>query len=109
MEREGRQTLKQALVSFLQYGGWAAEGSADPQAVLRAVLAFLSASSASVVLVNLEDLWLETQPQNVPGTGEERPNWHRKARYPLEMFSQLPQVVEVLKEIDRLRRRGGPS
>ena len=37
-------------------------------------------SATSLVLVNLEDLLFETQPQNLPGTGAERPNWRRKLR-----------------------------
>jgi len=104
-ERMHRDNLKQALAAFLQREGWYAEGSFEPGAVLKAILAFLSASSARVVLVNLEDLWLETQPQNVPGTQEPYPNWRRKARYGLEAFSQLPQVVDVLKEMDRIRKQ----
>ena len=41
---------------------------------------FLLRSKARRVLVNLEDLWLETEPQNVPGTvGEE--NWSRKCHF----------------------------
>jgi 4-alpha-glucanotransferase len=57
-----------------------------------------------MVLVNLEDLWLETQPQNIPATGQERPNWRHKARYSLEEFSQMPQVVEVLQGLNNLRK-----
>jgi 4-alpha-glucanotransferase len=39
-----------------------------------------------MVLVNMEDLWLEARPQNVPGTSSERPNWRRKARLTLEQI-----------------------
>ena len=73
--------------------------------MLKAILLFLGASPAEVVLVNLEDLWLETEPQNVPGTHDERPNWRRKARYGLETFSRLPEVTDVLQEIDNIRRK----
>lgn len=45
---------------------------------LRAILARLTASGARLTLVSLEDLWFETRPQNVPGTGAEQPNWRRK-------------------------------
>jgi 4-alpha-glucanotransferase len=68
-------------------------------------LEYLSASPAEAVLVNLEDLWLEDQPQNVPGTGLERPNWRRKARYALEEFSQLPEVVATLESVNSIRGR----
>ncbi|MDH5695061.1 MAG: 4-alpha-glucanotransferase [Dehalococcoidia bacterium] len=97
---------KEALVSFLHRRGWVKEPTSDIQAVLKACLAFLSASPARVVLVNLEDLWLETQPQNVPGTQGKRPNWRRKARNSFEEFCQAPQVLDPLREIDHLRKRG---
>src|SRR5215510_6265311 len=41
-------------------------------------LQFLSDSMANIVLVNLEDLWEESLPQNVPATHTERPNWRRR-------------------------------
>lgn len=104
-EARNRATLKEALVGFLEHEGWYAKGSLNSLAVLKAILAFLSASSAHIILVNLEDLWLETQPQNVPGTQEPYPNWRRRARYDFETFSQWPQVVDVLKEMDRIRKQ----
>jgi 4-alpha-glucanotransferase len=45
--------------------------------VMRYVTDKLAASQAAVVLITLEDLWLEPLPQNVPGTSTERPNWQR--------------------------------
>lgn len=72
-------------------------------AVLRGCLAHLAASRARVVLVNLEDLWLETEPQNIPGTVDEYPNWRRKARCTLEEISRMPEVMEALDELSRLR------
>jgi 4-alpha-glucanotransferase len=55
-------------------------------------------------MVNLEDLWLETDAQNTPGTRAERPNWRRKARHAFEEFSRMPRVVEALRELDRQRQ-----
>ena len=92
-------------VAFLSLEEWAEElNSADPYTVLKAILSFLSAESAHLVLVNLEDLWLETEAQNVPGTQDEYLNWRRKARYSFETFSQLPQVANILHEVDRIRK-----
>lgn len=104
-EQKNRETTKQALVGFLERKGYLS-GPATEEKVLRACLAYLSTSHARVVLVNLEDLWLETKPQNVPGTHKERPNWQRKAAYSLETFWELPQVLETLKELNQLRSRG---
>jgi 4-alpha-glucanotransferase len=59
-----------------------AEGAARP--ILAGSLGYLGRSAARLVLVNLEDLLLERRPQNVPGTGLERPNWRRRLAVTLE-------------------------
>jgi len=106
-ERKYRQQIKKALVSFLKRKGCLIESEDNERAVLKACLAFLSSSPSRVVLANLEDLWLETESQNVPSTREEHPNWQRKTRYSLEMFCQVPEVNDTLREIDNLRRGRG--
>jgi 4-alpha-glucanotransferase len=78
---------------------------ADEATVLKGCLAFLSASSARTLLVALEDLWLETEAQNVPGTSDEHPNWRRKARYALEEFRNAPEVVGILRDVN-VQRKG---
>jgi 4-alpha-glucanotransferase len=103
LELAAREKAKKALLSFLQSHKLLKPGQDDPQAVLKAILSWLGQSRAPMVLINLEDLWLETKPQNIPGTGPEQPNWQHKARYSLEEFSQMPQVVEVLREFNSLR------
>jgi len=55
------------------------------------------------VTVNLEDLWLEPRPQNVPGTGPEQPNWRRRARHGLEALRALPGVTAALRGLARRR------
>jgi 4-alpha-glucanotransferase len=111
-ERRSRQALVDAMIRFFEREGWLRD-SREPQAILRACLKFMSAGPAMVVLTNLEDLWLETQPQNVPGTWRERPNWRRRAKYALEALRQLPEVLETLREMDRVTgasaRRGQPQ
>jgi len=104
-ELDNRHAIREALISFLQQKGFINASSADPLAVLRATLALLSASPSPVVLISLEDLWLEAQPQNVPGTGEDFANWRHKARYALEEFRKLPQVQDLLHEVQRIRRQ----
>ena len=104
-EQRSRRRFEKALIAFLQSKGWLKKGVQDIFAITKACLAFLSASRAHVVLVNLEDLWRETQPQNIPGTEKEYPNWQRKARYSLEEFCQMPEVRDALREIDALRKR----
>jgi 4-alpha-glucanotransferase len=105
-ERQGRERQRAALIVFLQSRGLLGGETPDAAAVLRAWLSYLAGGDAEFLLVNLEDLWLEPAPQNVPGTWEERPNWKRKSRYALEQISELAQVRETLRAIHELRRKG---
>jgi 4-alpha-glucanotransferase len=102
-ERERREAIRRAMEEALppEERGRGTAG----EAILRLLLDHLAAGPARMVLVNLEDLWHETEPQNVPGTHEERPNWRRKARYAFEEFSTRADVVEPLKRVDELRRQ----
>src|SRR5262249_15940760 len=82
-EQRNRQALLRGLVRFLREKGHLSH-SEDPQAVLQASLSYLASGPSLVTLANLEDCWLETKPQNVPGTWRELPNWRRRSRYSLE-------------------------
>jgi 4-alpha-glucanotransferase len=100
---ERRETFKESLINFLRDQKFLGAGPEDQRTVLKAILSWLGSSPAPMVLVNLEDLWLETAPQNIPGTGPEQSNWQRKARYSFEEFSQMPQVMKVLRELNSQR------
>jgi len=102
-ERRRRQGLIEALIRGLREGGHLHE-NVEPLAVLQACLAHLGAGPSMVALANLEDLWLETHPQNVPGTWHERPNWQRRAAQSFESFTVLPQVVESLRNLEKIVR-----
>jgi 4-alpha-glucanotransferase len=96
---------RERLVTLLVEEGRLAEASDDLEAIVPAVVEQLGASLARTVIVNLEDLWLETGQQNVPGTsGEELPNWRRKAARRFEEFSSAPAIVQALGRLDSQRR-----
>ncbi len=76
----------------------------DPAVVSRGATRIVAASPARTVLVNVEDLWGETEPQNEPGTGPERANWRRKAALTLEEMRGDSRVVETLRAVDAARR-----
>jgi 4-alpha-glucanotransferase len=80
---EQREDARRALLAFLRRKKLLSR-RADARSVLAARLKYLARSDAEVVLVNLEDLWIETEPQNTPGTTGERANWRRKMRLTLE-------------------------
>ncbi len=109
-EKTGRKERTRALTEFFRKKGRLPRtgGDLDEKTLLRACLAHLAGSSAEMVIVGLEDLWLERSPQNTPGTSSERPNWVRKSRHSLEEFRGLPEVIRALREIDRIRKGGDP-
>ncbi|MGH7888213.1 MAG: hypothetical protein ACREPG_10125, partial [Candidatus Binatia bacterium] len=74
-------------------------------AVLEGWLTYLAGQNEDCLLVNLEDLWLESAPQNVPGTWQERTNWQRKARHSLEGMRRLRRVTDFLGTISDIRGR----
>jgi len=77
----------------------------DAGGVSRAALAHLAVGPARWVQLSLEDLWLESLPQNVPGTSSERINWRRKTRLSREQIAQDPVVRELLLLIGAVRRQ----
>jgi 4-alpha-glucanotransferase len=72
-----------------------------PSQILQACLRWLRASQAELVLINLEDLWGEELPQNVPGTATERPNWRRKARLSIEEIRNNAEIRQFLRNLCR--------
>lgn len=96
-----RDAAKRNLVRYLEDTGHLKDGREDIRLILRACLSFLSRSEAGLVLANMEDLWLETEQQNVPGVVAGHPNWQRKTRYDFETFSSMPGVLEFLRGLTR--------
>jgi 4-alpha-glucanotransferase len=106
-ERKARRERKTALKTFLDKKGPLSQRQRTESALLSILLACLirlRRSRAGIALVNLEDLWLETRPQNVPGSGERRPNWQRKLSYTLEEFSRQSQVDKTLRLVQGFAR-----
>ncbi|HSU88628.1 MAG TPA: 4-alpha-glucanotransferase, partial [Terriglobia bacterium] len=89
-ERKQRTIMKRKLRSF------------------RNATQFLAKSMADIVLVNMEDLWQETLPQNVPATNKERPNWRRRMRPNIEQIRRMSAVAEVLSDVFAHRSRPLP-
>jgi 4-alpha-glucanotransferase len=58
-------------------------------------------SDANYFVVNLEDLWGEEMPQNIPGTWKEYPNWRKKFAIKNSEIKENPTTkaaLTVLKE-----------
>lgn len=109
-----RRRLRRALVRYLRSSGRLPrakrerDGVALHRRILRGSLFHLAESRARMVVVNLEDLLMETRPQNLPGTTSEYPNWRRPARRRLEQVQAMPGVVDTLRRVDRLRKGSAP-
>ncbi len=104
-ERQRRAEVREGLVRLLSEAGLL-NGEDEVAPVLRALLQYFASGPSQVVLANLEDLWQAKDPQNVPGTSTERPNWRRKAAHPLEELEQVPGLVETLRALDQALRQG---
>ena len=104
-ERQARLDVKSALATFLQGDGKMAPDASvdDTEAVLLGIWRWLATAPSKVLLLNVEDLWLETESQNTPNTSTERANWQRKLRYPLETIMANPKFRALLAEVDAAR------
>lgn len=100
MQSDNNSTLRRKLIDYLRGRGWLKEANLNPFSVLRACLAFLAASRAPVLLINLEDLWLESRPQNIPASGDKYPNWQRKAYYSIEDICEKSKLGEIMSMVN---------
>ncbi|MFH1858428.1 MAG: 4-alpha-glucanotransferase [Candidatus Omnitrophota bacterium] len=103
-EAEKRRRLRRTLTDQLLRRGYLARGASSDFEVLKGLLRWLGSSAAGVLLLSLEDLWLETKPQNVPGTSRRLQNWRRKARRSFETWSASSAIIDLVREVNRLRR-----
>jgi len=102
-----RAAMRAALIERLESEGLLRDGVINTESVLEACLTLLARSPAAVVLVGLEDLWSETQPQNTPGTLYERANWQRKTKLSFEEFIEFPAVRRILDRVAAARVTSG--
>jgi len=73
--------------------------------VICAAHAFLARTSAAVAMAQLDDITLETEPVNVPGTSDEYPNWRRRYATDLEELA----ADSLLRPIADTMNAGGPK
>lgn len=71
--------------------------------IVRVLLNYIAVSPAWLEMINLEDLWLDTQPHNIPGTTSEYPNWRKKHRLSLEELYRSVESINVFDEINKSR------
>jgi len=101
-ERTTRAQMRDSLIHFLKARGLLSDDGSDTMSVLDALVRFLGSSEAEMVLVNLEDLWLEREPQNVPGVPDR--SWRQRFRVPLEAARADSAITTLLGALDHSRR-----
>ncbi len=114
VQREQREELARALSAYLRARNVTdarvtdrlLNRKLDTAQALQALLEWLARSPADVVLINLEDLWLEERPQNIPGTAAEKPNWRRRMRYTLQQIMSNDEIAALLDHINAARQEG---
>lgn len=103
-ERQRRAAQRWAVASWLARTGDPVDRPTAP-AVLEALVRHLGRGPARWVLLTLEDLWSEQQPQNVPGVaGDRYPSWRHRARIAVD---DLPEVAPLLDCLHTAR--GAPT
>lgn len=65
----------------------------------------MAASRCSFLLINLEDLWLEELPQNIPVSGNKYPNWQKKTKLSFEQWRQNRFLCATLNSIAMIRKK----
>lgn len=98
----GRQRDVDRVVDDLQRRGLLGDPAGAGE-ILAALLTQLGASPAATVLVGVDDLLGETDPQNVPGTDLDRPNWVRKLTRPVRDLDADPAIRAMLEALQSAR------
>ncbi len=99
-EREARAEAAEKLAKAL------GESLQEPQALLSALLEWLGSSASPLVIPWLEDLWLEVEQVNLPGTrSSERPNWQRPMGRTLDVIMADPEIEALVRRLDEARTR----
>lgn len=104
-ERYWRQRIAETAAPLADLGALADADVPKAQAVAAGLYRRLADGPAHLVLVNLEDLWGETRPHNVPGTWRERPNWLRRSALSRETMATRTDVAAVLADLREARPR----
>jgi (1->4)-alpha-D-glucan 1-alpha-D-glucosylmutase len=77
----------------------------DADAPVEAIYRFLARTPSYLLMVQPEDLLGEIEPQNVPGTTSEYPNWRRKLPLSAEAFFADANVARVVEAINAEGRK----
>ncbi len=113
-ERRARGALRSAVARMVDVAGrepveGAGHGRSDvgTRQALGWCLDGLAGGVARLVMVDVEDLWLERQPQNRPGTGDEAKNFLRRGARTWDDAVADPRVCATLRSVAEHRGSTG--
>lgn len=78
---------------------------AQTRALVLACHQFLARTPSALMLMNLDDLALETSQVNVPGTVDQYPNWSRRLHVDIEALMTGDYLAATAEAVARERRR----
>ena len=110
-QRHLRQRDREEILAALARENLLENDPADPAQLedkmgtelIIAIQRFLARSQACLMMVQLEDLFGQTQQINVPGTIFEYPNWRRKSPFDIEDWHRLDDIEHIAAAITRER------
>jgi 4-alpha-glucanotransferase len=110
-----READKRKLVGVLKTLALLPEGyeyDTDPYGemsdeVHAAVMHFLAMTPAKLFLTSQEDLFRETDQQNLPGTISEYPNWSLKTKFTVKQLNSDPELRRFCEIFGKVVERSG--
>lgn len=103
-DREQRSAEKGALQEALTEAGELSQATGNDQQQLNAAIGYIGKTPAPLVLLPLEDALASIEQPNLPGPGNEHPNWRRRWSRPAEELLQEPDAAERLMRLNETRR-----
>jgi len=99
-----REHERQCLREALQAAGFST--GEDIVGIVAAAYGFLARTPCALLIVQMEDLALEREQPNVPGTDDRHPNWRRKLSRNLGEIFAAPSTDAILDAVRKERPRG---
>lgn len=105
--RERAELTERVRQKLLEAG--CIDETSDSQAIFEVLTGMLADSSARLLLINLDDLLGSIEPQNIPGTIDEYPNWRSKQAIGLDQLSERADILDFLHQIAHRRHASALS
>lgn len=102
VERRERQRVRTAVTQELTASKLPARRA---RGAALSLMRLQATGPAPITIVNLEDLWGERKPQNVPGTSTQYPNWRRRSAKSLQSIVSDRTIATSLSTLSKDRRR----